>query len=182
MFLTSLTAVPVPSVATAHLSRGTFCSNPKPDPSLQLPWPPTASKQRLLICRLQAQPSPQTPVMSAKDTCADKIRFVTLSQSDLLKKQEWCFSTDDVIERLKLGCQSYEAASSFVQVSRDFSKSFWPRGSAALIPRLNHQSPALQCCSAVPGVQGLMAKTAFSLGSVLCSLGRGKLCSLLRKL
>lgn len=86
-FLTSLTAVLIPLVATAHVSRGTFCSNPEPDPSLQLPCLPISSKQRLLLCHLQAQPSSQTPVMSAKDTCADKIRFITLSQSDLLKEK-----------------------------------------------------------------------------------------------
>lgn len=92
-----LTAVPVPLVATAYLSRSIFCSSPEPDPSLQLPRLPIASKQRLLVCCLQAQPSSQTPLMSAKDTCVDKIRFVTLSQSDLLKEKarvmllhQWC--------------------------------------------------------------------------------------------
>lgn len=89
--------MPVPLVATARLSRGTFWSNPEPDSSLQISCLPIASKQRLLICYLQAQASSQTPEIPAEDTCAAKIRFVTSSESNLLKEKarvmlfhQWC--------------------------------------------------------------------------------------------
>lgn len=67
--------------------QGHLLQEPQPDPSLQLPWLPIASKQRLLIRHVQAQPSSHTPVLPAKGTCVAKIRFVTLSQSDLLKEK-----------------------------------------------------------------------------------------------